>query len=429
MTTNVAVLTALLAELQVTERQSFDALAALQHQRLELLTGHLERHSGQFRSRLRAAGVTRGGLLAPGGLSRLPVLTRRDLQNAADLYCDTVPAGHEPTYETQTSGSTGEPVVVRRTMRNAMDWMAASIREHLWHRRDFSMPFCSIRAHFNEPVLCQDWGPPANWLFQTGPLLGIPVTTDIDRQIELIRDFKPHILLIYPSNLAALINRGTDLPSVRQIVTTGETLSPQTRSDAGRLFGAVADIYSSQEMGSIAIQCPDSTLYHVMGENLILEVLNGDGTACREGETGRVVATDLRNFATPLVRYDLGDLAEVGPPCACGRTLPTLSRIVGRERNLVLMPDGTRHWPLVGFSHFRAIAPVMQYQFIQHGRHSIEFRLVTQRPLSTGEETALAACVQKSLGFSFAVQFTYFEERIPSGANGKFEEFICRIAA
>jgi len=429
MSAMAAALVALVGQLQTTERQTPDALAALQLHRLDLLTAHLETHSGQFRARLRAAGLSRAELLVPDGLQRLPVLSRRILQNAKDLFCETLPAGHGKTYQTETSGSTGEAVVVRRTGVNGLDWMAASMRDHLWHKREFQVPFCSIRANFSELVLCKDWGPPVNMLFKTGPLLGIPVPTGIDRQIELIREFKPQILLIYPSTLTALMARGLDLPSVRQILTIGETLSPQTRDDAGRLFGAITDTYSSQELGTIALQCPDAPLYHLMAENLIVEVLNADGTACREGETGRVVATDLRNFATPLVRYDIGDVAQVGPPCACGRGLPTLSRIVGRERNLVLMPDGTRHWPLVGFCHFREIAPVMQYQFIQDGRHTIELRLVTERPLTRHEEAGLAARVQKTLGFAFEMRFTYFEKRIPAGANGKFEEFVCKIAA
>jgi phenylacetate-CoA ligase len=357
------------------------------------------------------------------------VLSRRQFQSAQGLFCDTLPAGHEPVYESQTSGSTGEPVVVRRTAVNGMDWLAVTMREHLWHRRDFLEPLCAIRASVSELKRWKDWGPPVNWLFPSGPLLGIPVPTDVGRQIELIRDFKPRILLMYPSNLAALMDRWEDLPCVRQILTIGETLSPRTRDEAARRFGAITDTYSSQELGTIAIQCPQSPLYHVMAENLLVEVLNGDGTACREGESGRVVATDLRNFATPIIRYDIGDVAQVGPACPCGRGLPTLSRIFGRERNLVLMPDGTRHWPLVGFCHFREIAPVMQYQFIQDGRESIELRLVTERALSPDEEAGLTARVRANLGFAFTVRFTYLANRLPPGANGKFEEFVCRVAA
>jgi phenylacetate-CoA ligase len=318
--------------------------------------------------------------------------------------------------------------MVRRTRVNGMDWMAATMRDHLWHRRDFQARFCAIRAHIEQMGITPDWGPPINWLFSSGPLLGVPISTDIGRQIELILEFQPQFLLLYPSNLAGIVRHGTSVPSVRQILTVGESLSPETRADAERLFGvAVVDSYSSQELGTIALRCPDSRLYHVMAEYLIVEVLDGQGRACGEGETGRVVATDLRNFATPLIRYDIGDQAEVGPPCPCGRGLPTLSRIFGRERNLVLMPDGTRHWPFLGAAKLREIEPIMQFQMIQDGRDTIEVRLATRRNLTMPEETDLVGRVQRALGFPFRMRIQYFADRIPPGPGGKFEEFVCRV--
>jgi phenylacetate-CoA ligase len=429
MNDNASALAGVLRQLEATQWQSPEALGALQRRQLGNLAAHAELHSPQFRARLRDAGLTGAELGLPGGLQRLPVLTRRLLKSAADVYCDTLPQGHGATYEARTSGSTGEPVTVRRTVVNGMDWMAATMRDHLWHRRDFLQPLCSIRADIPEVALFKDWGPPVNWLFNSGPLLGIPITTAIDRQIELIREFKPRILLLYPSNLAGIVSRGLPLPSVRRILTIGETLSRHTRDDACTFFDArIEDTYSSQELGIIAIQCPDSPLYHVMSENLIVEVLNADGTACHAGEVGRVVATDIRNFAMPLVRYDIGDYAEVGRPCACGRGLPTLSRILGRERNLILVPDGTRHWPYLGSIKMYEFAPIIQYQFIQDGPRSIELRLVLQRALTAEEESDLVARIQRALGFPFEVRFAYFPERIPAGASGKFEEFVCRVA-
>ena len=162
-------------------------------------------------------------------------------------------------------------------------------------------------------------------------------------------------------------------------------------------------------------------------ETLIVEILDADDAPCREGQVGRVVVSDLHNFATPLIRYDIGDYAAPGPICSCGRGLPTLKRIYGRERNLILMPDGTRHWPLVGFDRFREIAPVIQYQLIQDGREAIELRLVTSRALSAVEERDLTAHIQASLGFAFALRFTYFDREIPAGPTGKFDEFVCAV--
>ncbi len=418
----------LLRRLEQSQWHTPEVLATGQLRQLGALAAHLEAHSPAFRASLRGAALGPSDLLSAGGLQRLPVLTRRALRSAADFYCDALPEGHGPSYENQTSGSTGEPVMVRRTAVNGLDWLATTMRDHLWHQRDFRLRFCTIRTHIEELAVTQDWGPPVNWLFASGPLLGIPIAADIGRQVELIREFKPDFLLLYPSSLAGIVSHGMRLPSVREILTVGETLSPETREAAQKLFGvAVKDSYSSQELGTIAIQCPTSGLYHVMAETLIVEVLKGDGTTCREGELGRVVATDLRNFATPLVRYDIGDVAQVGPSCPCGRGLPTLSRIFGRERNLLLMPDGTRHWPFLGAAKLREIEPLMQFQFIQDSRDTIELRLVTRRPLRPEEECDLTVRVQKALGFAFQVRFTYFPTRIPTGPNGKFEEFVCKV--
>ena len=179
----------------------------------------------------------------------------------------------------------------------------------------------------------------------------------------------------------------------------------------------------------MAIQCAKSRLYHVMAENVIVEMIDERGPPCADGGVGRLVITDLHNFATPLVRYDLGDYAEVGGPCHCGRGLPTLRHILGRERNLILMPDGGRHWPLVGFAQFRTVAPVVQYQLIQDARKSIEVRLVTAQKLTPKQEDAFGQIIQEALGHPFALRFSYFADKIPPGANGKFEELVCRVKA
>jgi phenylacetate-CoA ligase len=427
-----ALLFALLRQFEETQWQPPALLSAMQHRQLHSLAVHAQNYSPHFRDRLARAGLTPDDLLLPEGLRRLPELRRRELQGAADLFCSEVPAGHAPLTEGRTSGSTGEPVVVKSTAINRFDWFALTLREHLWHRRDAMARFCAIRPGFAAPRRGGDWGLPFSAFSHSGPFLGLPITTDIDRQIDELVAFAPEILLVYPSNLAAILRRcavrGIGLPTLRHIQTVGETLPPQLRDQVRDATGLeIADIYSSTEAGYIACTCPQSGLYHVV-ETVLVEILDAGGAPCAEGEVGRVVVSDLRNFATPLIRYDIGDYAQAGPPCPCGRGLPTLRRLHGRERNLILMPDGTRHWPLVGFARFREIAPVIQYQLIQDGRESVEVRLVVARALTQSEEDALAAHIREALGFAFALCFVYFDRQIPLGANGKFEEFVCRLA-
>lgn len=179
-------------------------------------------------------------------------------------------------------------------------------------------------------------------------------------------------------------------------------------------------------MGSIAVQCPVSGLYHLMSENLIVEILDNEGNDCTTGQVGRVVVTDLYNTASPIVRYDLGDYAEVGPRCTCGRHGFTLKRIIGRERGLLTRADGTRFWPSGGQYRMLDKFNVRQWQIIQHSLDDIEYRLVTDQEPDEETKTKMAEVAGNLLGFPDKVRITWFPNSIPT-KNGKFEESICLL--
>lgn len=434
-TGETARLAALAFQLEQSQWLPAAVIAGRQREQLVQVVAHAHRHCAHFRGRMQAAGLQPEALIAPAALQRLSVMGRRDVQAAgAAIYCTQLPRAHAPVSESRTSGSSGEPVVVKRTEINRLMWLALTLREHLWQGRDFRGTLAVIRANLQgDETEWPTWGPPASLLFQTGASHGLAISTDLARQVEWLLALDPDYLLVYPTNLAALLDRfeamGRRLPRLRQIRTIGETLSPGTRDAARRVLGAgIADTYSSEEVGVIAVQCPESGLYHTMAESLIVEVLDERGEPCAPGEVGRVVITDLHNFATPLIRYDLGDYAEAADTCSCGRGLPALQRIIGRERNMVRLPDGRSFWPLVGFARYRHIAPIRQYQLIQREREVIEVRLVSDAPLTMEQERRLGDVIRESLGFPFRLQFFYFPEKIPRGPGGKFEEFVCLIA-
>src|SRR5262249_40477097 len=147
------------------------------------------------------------------------------------------------------------------------------------------------------------------------------------------------------------------------------------------------------------------------------------------GQSGRVVVTTLHNFAMPLIRYDIGDFAEVGAPCPCGRGLPVIKRIVGRRQNMLTMPWGEARWPLPSSSNIGALlllAPIRQYQFVQQTPQSIEIRLAAAQPLTTAQEEAIKRWVQEKFGHPFDVTLAYCDE-IPLAPSGKFEDFVSTI--
>ena len=431
---STASLAALVRQLDDTQWLSAAEIERRQFAQLRHLTRHAAQFSAHFRKRLAQVKLRPEELTSPEMLRKLPVLRRRDLQTGQGVTCSEVPANHQPVGESKTSGSTGEPVAVKRTAISQLIWLAMTMREHFWIGSDFAAPLAAVRANVTQVSRDQDWGAPSSLLFRTGPALRLPITLSVEQLTAQLIEFKPANLIVYPNTLDAMARhcaaQGIAFGGLQIIRTIGETLNATVRERAESTFSArVVDGYSSQELGNIALQCPHSDLYHVMAESLIVEIIDDAGNACKIGQVGRVVATDLHNFATPLIRYDIGDYAEVAAPCSCGRGLPALKRIIGRERNLIVMPDGTRHWPLVGFHRFRDVAPVIQYQLIQQTRETIEIRLVVETPLTPAQEDSLRGIVQEALGHPFALHFVYFDNALPRAANGKFDEFVSNADA
>lgn len=428
----------LLAQLDRSQWFNEEQLGQLQSEHFAILIRHVAAESSFYRQRLIDCGVDPENAALPD-LQKLPLLSRTELQAQFEqINCRNIPRLHKRYSENKSSGTTGQTVTVRRTEVCMLFWLALTLREHVWHQRDFTGTLAVIRPAIAEldvdrkGIVMPDWGPPVALLFDSGRAFAMNMQTDVARQAEWLAGVDPMYLLTFPTNLAALIEKfkqqGIGLSGLKQVRTVGETVSNELRQTCREALGVeLIDMLSSQELGVIAIQCPESGYYHLMAENLIAEVLRDDGQPCAVGESGRLVITDLHNFATPLIRYDTGDYAERGPLCRCGRGLPTLRRILGRSRHMMVLPDGRRYWPLVGAYRFREVAPVLQYQLIQTTLEAMEVRLVVDRPLSGEEESRLRDVICTSLGHPFHLKFRYFEHEIPRGKNRKFEEFVCLI--
>lgn len=422
---------ALQFQLAQSERWPADMLRAAQFAQLTLLLRHARASVPFYRERL--AGIDLSGPLTPEAFSSLPLLRRQDLQDHfADLCSTAVPPDHGRVHEGQTSGSTGHPVRFRNTALNGLFWRAFTLRDHLWQRRDFSGKLAVVRGRVKSGA-SPGWGPSTDPAFRTGPSVTRGVDCTVAEQAEWLLQEKPHYFLTLPANAAALAShceaRGIRFPGLRELRTYGEALHPDLRSRVRAAWDVpLTDLYSCSEIGYLALQCPGQEHYHVQAEGVYLELLNAAGRHCAPGESGRVVVTSLHNFAMPLIRYDLGDYAEAGEDCSCGRSLPVIRRILGRVRNMLRLPGGDLRSPRFGEAQFAAIAPVRQFQVVQRSLEDIEVLLVVKRALTAEEAAALRTLILRSLGHPFSVRFSCCGE-IPRNASGKYEEFRCEIPA
>lgn len=419
-------------QLEYTQWLSAEIINANQLLQLSKLLDYAAEHSIFYRNRFKNKPTTFEQF------QKLPLLTRYELaESFSEINCINIPKDHLPVQMLQTSGSTGQIVIVKRTALNNLIWAALTMRDHFWHQRDFSKSLACIRANTSpqddDLIAAQEgWGPPATLLFNTGPAYRQSLSLSIAEQVTWLLRRNPYYLLTYPTNLNALLNAFEQLqqfPSqLKEIRSIGETFSPNLKARCEKLGLKTVDIYSAQEVGIITLQCPVSGLHHTQAESLLVEVLDDDGNPCQEGQVGRVVITDLHNLATPIIRYEIRDYARVGGKCPCGRGLPTLTEILGRRRNMFVLPDGSTHWPIAGFSNFRRIAPILQYQLIQHSLQDVEVKLVVKENLSGDQEGQLTQVIQNALGYPFPLRFTYFEGELPNTRGGKFEEFISNLS-
>jgi phenylacetate-CoA ligase len=383
-----------------------------------------------YAERLDGVEIDPHGRLDPGGLARIPILTRAEAQAAGpQLLAVSLPAGHGGLAEESTTGSTGRPLRVTLTESEMLHRMAISVRRHRWSGRDAGGRMAAIRfmedpeAGYPAGIERAHWDAPIRLLEPTGPMHLLDIDTPVSRQLEWLIRIMPDYLITYPTNLRALLaysaQTGDRPTSLRGVGTFSEALPEGLHEVCGAVWGVtLVDSYSAVETGAVASQCPGGGCYHVHDEQLLVEVVDERGLEVPAGEVGRIVVTPLFNYAMPFIRYAIGDYARRGGPCRCGRGLSVIEGIAGRTRNMLRLPSGDRVWPQLGVRRLTEEFPIEQFQIAQTALLELEARLVTSRPLDEDEQARLRQLLVRRLGDDYSVAVRY-QDSIPRTAGMK----------
>jgi phenylacetate-CoA ligase len=415
---------ALALQYQLEESQWWPAerLLANQLRQAQSLLRHACETVPFYRDRLAEVAFLPPGGLDMEGFRRIPLLTRDEIQAAGDRLASTrLPPGHAPTARATTSGSSGRPIHFLATDVTSTMLAALTMRGHLWHKRDLALKNLSLRP----PRANMPEGRPGRWasLARTGPGLIVDMRRPMPETFERFIAEDPAYLQSHPNVIVGLLLRsretGIKPKSLREARSYGECVDPWMRELCAEVWGVpLVDQYSTEEFGPLALQCPEGTDLHLQAENALVEVLDDAGRPCGPGQRGRVAVTGLNNFATPFIRSVIGDIAEVGPPCACGRGLPVLTRVLGRERSMLRLPDGRRVFP-DPYREFARFPAIRQWQITQESPHRLRLRLAASRPLSRDEGIALCQELNRNFGHPFEIAVSYVDE-IPREPSGKY---------
>lgn len=367
----------------------------------------------------------------------LPILKRSALQSQSqNLQAKRLPKGHEPVALLRSSGSTGSPVELMATNITATWQKAFALRAQIWFRRDFDQSLAVIRKFSRPTTLLPEGETSTHWAdyegipFHTGKRFALEATKGrISDHLDWLHRRRPAYLMTLPSVLRELVvlsaqNANDWTP--KGISTLAETVDDDLREAVKECWNIeINDTYSAEECGVIAIQCPSHGNYHIQTDSVLVEIVDDAGKPCIPGQEGTVVITTLSNFATPLIRYAIGDRAITGETCGCGRNQPILTRILGRERNLLVARDG-KYWPSFGMRSFRDEVPVLSQQFRQTALDRLEMSYVSSAPLTVDQEDLLRAHLQKALPANMTIKLIRVDE-LPRHESGKAEMFISEI--
>ncbi|MBA3558527.1 MAG: phenylacetate--CoA ligase family protein [Gemmatimonadaceae bacterium] len=415
-------------------RASREELLRFQSRQLRRVIANAYDKVPYYRRLFDQAGVYPGEIRTAADLARIPITTRRDLQKLPledRLARDVDPAR---LLIQPTSGSSGEPLVVRRT------WWEQRVLGILRFR---ALQQCGVR--FNDKL--------ALVAFSAGQSPRKTAVQEFIAAMQLIKvheihsllpaeailaaleKIQPDILSGYPSSLAMLSKfvSSSGHPSIhpRLIISGAEVLTPLAAQQISEAFRApVYDTYGSHEFGGIANPCNTTGGYHVFDDGVVLEVLR-DGRPVAPGGQGTVVGTSLHAFAMPFIRYQLGDVVTRGSEgCACGQPFSTLSEIQGRMIDYFPLPDGRSLHPYEMLKVFRsdAYAWMYQYQVVQERRDRIVLRYVPRRRPSPDEENQVREGFIKLLGpgVDFALDGV---DRMESEKNGKFQLYRSLVSS
>ncbi len=249
----------------------------------------------------------------------------------------------------------------------------------------------------------------------------LPVLTDYLQTRKVIYySGYPSALYLFASYLK---DNGIRLRYPPRTTSTGsETLLPHQRDlieDA--LDTEVCDQYGASEHCGNISEC-EMHRYHVDMEFGIVEFLPIRGLPHR---FCKIVCTGLRNYAMPLIRYDIGDVAEISDEyCPCGRESPVIKSIDGRIESDITTPDG-RQLGRLDFL-FKNTAHVVEAQLIQVCPDELLIKIVRTPTFSQFDESALVLEMRKYLGQVIGIKIAYVDE-IPREANGKFRQIVSKV--
>lgn len=354
-----------------------------QNQRLKMIIQHAYQQVPYYHDLFNSLNLKPEDIQSKEDLQKLPILTKAIIKKEGIDRFTAKNISSKKVVDGFSSGSTGEPLFFKITKESYSMAIAADLRG--WYSMGYRLgdKFVKVSVNPRSSFIKRLQDKMTNNLY----LPSNPMTNErLEHILEKIERFKPKVIRWYSDPLIILAELKNDnatkfkhIPD--SINTTGNILSPNDRKFIEEAFQCkIFDSYGC-EGNSPVFECVTHDCYHSAEEYGISEILNHDENVTDKG-VGRLISTDLWNYAHPFIRYDTQDLIEIDDEkCKCGSNHLKVKRILGRENEVLLMPSG-RKFIVHDFTGFfespskELNKSIDHFQVVKRQNHSIVFKLV-----------------------------------------------------
>ncbi|MCX4537316.1 phenylacetate--CoA ligase PaaK [Streptomyces sp. NBC_01669] len=421
------------ALLDAAERLARPELQALQLERLRATLQHAYDHVGFYRAAFDKAGLRPDDCRSLADLARFPFTTKADLRDNYPFGMFAVPEDQVRRIHA-SSGTTGRPTVVGYTQRDLDTWADVVARSI---RAAGGRPGQKVHVAYGYGLFTGGLG--AHYGAERLGCTVIPASGGMtSRQVQLIQDFRPDIIMITPSYMLTLLDeferQGVDprTTSLKVGIFGAEPWTQEMRREIEERFAIDAvDIYGLSEVigPGVAQECVETKDgLHIWEDHFYPEVVDPfTGEVLPEGEEGELVFTSLTKEAMPVIRYRTRDLTRLLPGTA--RVFRRMEKVTGRSDDLVIL-RGVNLFPTqIEEIVLRTpgVAPHFQLRLTREGRLDAltvraEARAESTRDQRAHAARAIAAAVKNSIGVSVGVEIV--DPETLERSVGKFKRIV-----
>jgi phenylacetate-CoA ligase len=450
-------------KLLVTEHLSKDALRELQFERLSAVLRHAYRWCPFYTRRFKEIGVAPSDVKMLEDIRRIPPLVRQDVidhrRDMVDLrYREAVSVAEQSAgaagspisfarfrrhqlIRSSSSGSTGTPTIFYEDgSTTALNW-AHELRLKHWFGLAPGAKEARMSASSLEYAAKRKLPSARQWLWNQMILPGYFLSSrEYELCLKKIRKFRPRALWGPTPALTGLAQYArsmkVDISPSRPdlVISRAAPLYDHEKKLLTEAFGCpVTNIYGTREVGHVSMVCPHGSM-HVNEENYLVEI-DTEGISSEPENAGRgpgkILITPLFETPMPFLRYQIGDLAELGGnDCPCGRSLGTLKKILGRVGDVFKTQEGHLIEPnfwCMAFEAGRLSRDVEKYQVVYRSVDRIHIRIVRRPCYSAETEADLRGFLAKNTPSSIQFEFEYVDDIKPQ-PSGKYLFVVNEIA-